>query len=150
LTGGEAIDLNCNTAFWAFGIKLSFMNLCDHQTIPNSINVNNLPGNLPEGYSFVMGLDLKISSKNQAIENLPNGTAIQMDFPISGGSKDKFAVLYWNGDEWVEISQQINSDEISQTVNGNTDEFYQIQAGLDGFYQIITTAKTGIFVLVKK
>ena len=28
--GGELIDLDCSSVFWAFGAKLSFMNLCDH------------------------------------------------------------------------------------------------------------------------
>ncbi|RPJ25470.1 MAG: HYR domain-containing protein [Chloroflexi bacterium] len=130
VTGGKVIDLDCNSALQAFGIKLSFMNLCDYQTTLDSIGLSDLPGALPDGYSFVMGLNLSILSENQAIEELPNGTSIQLDFPMSGGSKDEFAVLYWNDGEWVEVPQQVSDDQ--------------------GFYQVLTTDNTGIFVLVKK
>ncbi|MBN2117953.1 MAG: HYR domain-containing protein [Anaerolineales bacterium] len=130
VTGGEVIDLDCNSAFWAFGIRLSFMSLCDYQTTLNNVGSNNLPGTLPNGYTFVMGLDLSILSENQAIENLPDGTGIQMDFPILDGSSDQFSVLHWNGSEWIEVPPQTSDDE--------------------NFYQVRTTGETGIFVLVKK
>jgi hypothetical protein len=151
LTGGEVINLECNSSFWAFAVQLSFINLCDHQTILNGIDVNNLPGELPNGYSFVAGLDVDILSENQSMEGLPDGTGIQMDFPISDGSPDQFAALYWSGSEWIEISQQISDAEIPQAISGNSDnEFYQVQNALDAFYQVLTTNKTGIFALVKK
>jgi len=151
LTGGELINLDCNSAFWAFGVKLSFMNLCNQQTTLHAISVNNLPGQLPNGFTFVMGLDVSILSANKVIEDLPSGTGIQMDFPISGDSKDQFAVLYWNGSKWIEISQQIGGDKLSQILSTSADnEFYQVQTPMNDFYQIITTDKTGIFVLVKK
>jgi hypothetical protein len=129
LTGGEVINLSCNSTFWAFGIKLSFMNLCDYQTTLHRIDAGNLPGQLPDGSTFAMGLDLSILSQNQAIEALPNGTSVQMDFPISGG-KDQFAVLHWDGSAWVEVAPQANDSQSS--------------------YQIVTTDKIGSFVLVKK
>jgi hypothetical protein len=130
VTSGKAIRLDCNSAFWAFGIKLSFTSLCDYQATLNSINANNLPGPLPNDSTFVLGLNLSIMKDNQVIENLPSGSGIQMDFPALGGSQDQFAVLYWNGSEWIEVSPQPSSD--------------------DNFYQVSTTDKTGIFVLVKK
>lgn len=130
VTGGKVIQLDCNSAFWAFGIKLSFMNLCNYQTTLNSIGLNNLPGKLPDGYSFVMGLNLSILNENQAIEDLPGGAGIQMDFPVLDGSQDQFAVLYWNGDGWVEVAPQ--------------------DSGQNSIYRVTTTDKTGIFVLVKK
>jgi len=127
------------------------MNLCNQQTTLHAISVNNLPGQLPNGFTFVMGLDVSILSANKVIEDLPSGTGIQMDFPISGDSKDQFAVLYWNGSKWIEISQQIGGDKLSQILSTSADnEFYQVQTPMNDFYQIITTDKTGIFVLVKK
>lgn len=148
LTGG-GIDLDCNSSFTMFGIKLTFLNLCDQQTTIKNITSNNLPGTLPQGFSFVMGLDVKVLSNGQALQNLPNGSGIQMDFPISGG--DQFAVLYWNGSSWAEISQQISEDKIAQVVGSSTDNnLYQILSPGDAFYKILTTDKTGTFVLVKQ
>jgi len=151
VTGGKVIQLDCNSAFWAYGIKLSFMNLCDYQTTLENISPNNLPGALPEGYSFVMGLDLSLLSEDQAVEDLPNGTGIQFDFPLLEGSKDQFAVLHWDGDEWVKVSQQISNDKVAQFVSESSDnQLYQIETALETFYQVLTTNQTGIFVLVKK
>jgi hypothetical protein len=128
LTSGEVIDLDCNDLFWAFGIKLSFRNLCDYQTKVNSINVPNLPGNLPDGYTFVTGLDLSILTGNQTVQNLPSGTGVQMDFPLNGGASDQFAVLSWRGTEWVQVAAQSNTDQILS----------------------ITANYAGVFILVKK
>jgi hypothetical protein len=151
VTSGKVIDLDCNSAFWAFGVKLSFLNLCDSQTILSNLDLNDLPGALPDGYSFEMGLDVSILSENQAIEELPNGTGIQMDFLILSGSKDQFVVLYWDGSQWVEVSEQISSEEVSQFVNENGGtELYQVETALDTSYQVLTTNQTGIFVLAKK
>jgi hypothetical protein len=148
LTGG-VIDLDCNSSFSMFGIKLTFLNLCDQQTTIKNVTADSLPGKLPQSFSFVMGLDVKVLSNGQAIQALPNGTGIEMDFPISG--TDQFAVLYWNGSSWVEISQQISEDKISQVVGSSTDNaLYQILSSGDAFYKILTTDKTGVFVLVKK
>lgn len=157
VTGGELINLDCLTAINAFGIKVTFFNLCDYQAILNSVDGTSLPGRLPNGDSFVMGLDVLVLDQGQDIQSLPNGTGIQMDFPA--GSQDQFAVLYWNdedGDgngEWMEISQLLNSDKLSQVMSADpADELYHISASAaDGnLYKILTTEKTGIFVLVKK
>ena len=145
------INLDCNSSFSAFGIKLSFLNLCDQQTTLKSVGASELPGKLPDGYTFVKGLNVDVLSANQVIADLPSGTGVEIDFPITGGSKDQFAVLHWNGSAWVEISQQVRSDNISQTLGNNTgNELYQVQNTIADFYQVLTTNKTGIFVLVKK
>ena len=157
VTGGELINLDCLTTINTFGIKVTFFNLCDYQAILNSVDGTSLPGRLPNGDSFVMGLDVLVLDQGQDIQSLPNGTGIQMDFPA--GSQDQFAVLYWNdedGDgngEWMEISQLLNSDKLSQVMSADpADELYHISASAaDGnLYKILTTEKTGIFVLVKK
>lgn len=130
VTGGKVIDLGCDSAFWAFGIKLSFMSLCDYQTTLDSVDIKDLPGILPNGYSFVMGLNLSILSGGKVIDELPSGTSIQLDFPMLSGSRDQFAVLTWNGSEWIEVPPQSSDDP--------------------GFYRVITTNQTGLFILVKK
>jgi hypothetical protein len=136
---------------------VTFFNLCDYEATLNSITATNLPGQLPTGASFVMGLDVLVLNKGQVIQSLPNGTGIQMDFPAA--SPDQYAVLYWNNEdgdsngEWIEISQQINNDKISQVLSANPeDELYHISATASDskLYKILTTEKTGIFVLVKK
>jgi len=132
-----------------FGIKLTFLNLCDQQTLIKNVTAGSLPGKLPQGFSFVMGLDIKVLSNGQTLQNLPNGSGIQMDFPISSGNQ--FAVLYWNGSSWVEGSQQLSEDQVSQVVASSADDnLYQIKSTSDAFYKVLTTDKTGTFVLVKK
>lgn len=130
VTGGNVIRLDCDTAFWAFGIKLSYMSLCNYQTSLESVSPSNLPGTLPTGYSFVMGLDLRLLLDDQVVEALPSGASIQLDFPLLDGSTDEFVVLHWNGSDWVEIAQQAG--------------------GAQNFYPVMTTEATGIFVLAKK
>jgi hypothetical protein len=67
--------------------------------------------------------------------------------------------VYWNdedGDgngEWIEISQQLNSDQLSQVLSADpADELYHITATAadEDVYKILTTEKTGTFVLIKK
>jgi hypothetical protein len=51
----------------------------------------------------------------------------------------------------VEITQTTSADEVSALVDASgIDEFYQIESDDDEFYRILTTDKTGVFVLAKK
>jgi hypothetical protein len=159
VTGGESIKLDCLTTINLFDITVTFFNLCDYQAGLNSLNAGNLPGQLPDGASFVMGLDVLVFNQDRVIQSLPDGTGIQMDFSLPDGSQDQFATLYWNdedGDgngEWIEISQQINGDKLSQIMSADpADELYHISATAAdaNLYKILTTEKTGTFVLVKK
>jgi hypothetical protein len=157
LTG--SLDATCLTAIKKFDVKFVFHNLCQDQTVIINVNEDKLPEKLPAGYSFLKGLDVRILNQGFMVKSLPSGTGIQIVFPIPNGSQDQYAVLYWNdenGDrkgEWIEISRSINSDTISQVIiDDPEDELYHIN--LDpkevDIYKIITTEKTGIFVLVKK
>lgn len=150
LTGGGLVDLSCNSVFWAGGVKLSFINLCDHQTSVEGVSADNLPGELPAGASLVAGLDVTVLSNGQAIETLPAGAGIQMDFPTGAGAE--YAVLYWDesSGEWIQVSQELNSGEASQALNGSEGLFQLVDDVADLFLQILTTDKTGIFVLVQK
>ena len=158
MTGGELIELDCNSIFWAFGIKLTYYNLCDYQTTLHSVGAKELPAPLPAGYTYLIGLDVDILSHGQIVKNLPKGTGIEMDYPLNKESRDKLALLYWNdpeGDgkgEWITVTQQLGKDKIYQTLSLTAeDELYKlITASSDPFYPALTTDKTGIFILVRK
>jgi hypothetical protein len=149
ITGG-AIDLDCDSVFSAFGIQLLFINLCDQQATIKGVTSSSLPGKLPNGFTLVAGLHLQILSEGEILQELPDGSGVQMDFPTSGAD-DQFAVLFWNGNAWVEITQTSSEDKVSVLVNANAaNEFYHIGSTDGDFYKVLTTEKTGIFVLVKK
>jgi len=158
LTGGELIDLDCNSIFWAFGIKLTYYNLCDYQTTIHSVGAKELPAKLPAGFTYLMGLDVNILSKGQIVKNLPDGSGIEMDFPLNQQTLDKLALLYWDdpdGDgkgQWITVSKQLAKDKISQALTTkSSDELYKLIASAgDTFYPSLTTDRTGIFILVKK
>lgn len=112
--------------------------------------MGNLPGKLPSDFIFVTGIDVKILSKGEILQVLPNHTSIQLDFPTFSEA-DQFAVLYWNGSAWVEITQTTKEDNISTRVDVDAaNELYQIASGADLLYKVLTTEKIGTFVLVKK
>lgn len=152
------IELDCNSVFWAFGIKLTFFNLCDQQTSIHTVGETELPSKLPTGYSYVKGLKIEVFTNGQSLKELPAKSGIEMDFPINKQPRDQFAVLFWSdpdGDgtgKWLELSEQINANQITQALGTTTgEELYQlIQNAVNGFYPTLTTEKTGIFVLVKK
>ena len=156
------VDLACNSIFWVADIKISFFNLCDYQSTMQDVGGNSLPDNLPEGYSFVMGMDVDVLLNGQVIKELPVGSGVQIDFPINDTPKDQFVVLYWSDDDgdgegvWLEVSQKVAEDKLSEALLKNVeDELYQITRDAlnqtdDIYYPIITTEKTGIFVLVTK
>ena len=148
VTGG-LIDLACDSVFSAFGIQLSFFNLCDQQAAIEGITADSLPGKLPNGFTFVTGMNIQIFSDGEVLPTLPDGSGIQMDFPASDG--EQFAVLYWNGTTWIEIMQKTSEDNVSSLVDANpVNELYQIESADGNFYKILTTEKTGTFVLVRK
>jgi hypothetical protein len=132
-------------------VKLSFINLCDQQATIMGVTTSSLPGKLPIGVSFAAGADVQILADGQVLQNLPDGTGIQLDFPISGGTNDQFVVLYWDESKWVEITQTTSENKVSDLVSSNAaKELYHIVSSGDEFYKVLTTEKTGVFVLVKK
>jgi len=158
LTGGELINLDCNSVIWAFGIKLTFYNLCAQQATIHSVGATGLPAKLPAGYSYVMGLQLEILTNNQIIKSLPNGTGIEMDYPLNDQSREQLVLLYWNdpdGDgkgEWVEFTKPLGKDKLTPALTTKAaDEFYKLNPlAREVIFSTLTTDKTGIFILVKK
>lgn len=152
VTGGQRMDLDCDSVFLVFGVRVSFMNLCDQQTVINAVEGSTLPGDLPAGYSFVMGLDLDILSDGQSLETLPAGTGVELDFPV--GATGEYAVLFWDEDQgkWVEVSSALDAAQLTGALNSEDgDGLYQLSEDVpDLFLEVLTTNKTGIFVLVQK
>lgn len=150
VTGGEIINLDCNTNILVAGIELVFHNLCNHQTIVNILDETILPGGLPSGFTFVAGLDIAVFSENQIVNPLPTGAGVEMTFPLQGSQQD-FAVLFWDGVKWVEIIQQIDGSELARILSTESaNDLYKIISAEGGIYKALTAGKTGIFILVKK
>lgn len=146
------MDLDCDSVFLVFGVQVSFFNLCDQQTVINAVEASTLPGDLPAGYSFVMGLDLDVLSDGQSLETLPPGTGVELDFPV--GATGEYAVLFWDEaqGQWIEVSSPLDAGELAGALSSeNGDGLYQLSEDVaDLFFEVLTTNKTGIFVLVQK
>lgn len=99
-----------------------------------------------------------VLTNGKKLNELPESSGIEMDFPLHRQARDQFAVLYWSdpdGDgkgKWIELSKQIDFNKISEYLGITTgEELYQlIRNTASGFYPTLTTEKTGIFILVKK
>jgi hypothetical protein len=143
------IDLDCFSVVNAFGIIVKFHNLCDHQAVLNEVGADALPGPLPSGYTFVQSLDVDVLGDGQLLEVLPNGAGIEMDFPLPGGTE--FTVLFWNGSQWVEITQSMNESELATVLSTDAEnELYRMNSSNAFLHKILTTEKTGLFILVRK
>jgi len=158
VTGGELINLACLSNVNAFGIKLTFYNLCEHQTVITQIDPHTLPSKIPDGYSFVKGLNVTILFDNQVVKDLPKDSGIQMDYPSPATLQGDYTVFFWydnnnGGGKWFEVTQMTKSSELDKIMSADAeDELYKIEPtdASKEFFQIITTKKTGTFILVKK
>jgi hypothetical protein len=130
-TNDDLIELDTESIFWAFGIRFSFINLGDQQAAIREVTAKDLPAKLPDGFSLVMGVNVDVLTDGKLLKELPPGSSLKMDFPMAGGAKDQFAVLYWNGSEWVKLVGQNGGSQLPRILS-------------------LTTDKAGIFVLVKK
>lgn len=149
---GKRVSTNASqSVFSVFGIRIAFLNLCDQQTTVHGVGPSDLPGELPAGASFVIGLDVHVLNNGEVIETLPSDTGIQMDFPV--GATDGYAVLFGSkaAGEWIELSAPLNADGVSEALgNGAGDGLYQLSDDdADLFFEVLTT-KMGTFVLIQK
>ncbi len=159
VTGGGLLDLDCLTIVDSLGIKVTFHNLCDYQAAVTGAQVDTLPAPLPLGSSFVQGLNVLVLFEQEVIKDLPTGAGVQLDFPISANTQDQFAVLLWDDEnedgigQWLDVTQLIKDQELSKVLSADpNDELYELvpTKTLETFYRVVTTEKTGTFVLVKK
>ncbi|HAV77348.1 MAG TPA: hypothetical protein DCX53_08345 [Anaerolineae bacterium] len=155
VTGGELIDLDCSTVVNAFGIQVAYHNLCDYQSVITDMEANTLPAELPIGSTFVDALNIAVLFEGAIVEELPLGTGVQLDFPVAVNTQDQYAVLLWDNEnkEWLNVTKVMNDSDIATTLSKDSnDELYQIAptATSSDLYRILTTEKTGTFVIVKK
>ncbi len=155
VTGGELIDLECNTILNAFGVKVTFYNLCDHQAVMDEILANTLPAGLPNGYAFVKGLNINVLFDGDALKELPHTGGIELDFPITDNSQDQYAVLVWDNENnsWLDVTQTMKDADLAKMLSTETEnELYQIVPTeiTKALYRILSTDKAGTFVIVKK
>ncbi len=159
VTGAGLLNLDCLTTFLVSGVKVTFYNLCDYQSLISGVEADTLPAALPDGYSFVKGLNVPVFLNQQEVKPLPDGAGIQLDFPIPANTQDQFAVLLWDDEDgdgngkWLDVSQIVKDEDLSRILSADPkDELYHIvpTQTLQAFYRIISTEKTGTFVLVQK
>lgn len=149
VTGGELIDLECDTTVSAFGVIVKFHNLCDYQAVINRIAANGLPGALPNGTTFIEGLDVQVLANGQALQTLPNTSGVEMNFPLADNSI--YAVLHWNNGQWVEITQSMNIADLLKVLSTDAAvELYKMSTSSASSHNVLTTEFTGTFILVKK
>lgn len=122
-----------------------------------SVSASDLPASLPAGYAYVKGVRVDVLTSGQFIQNLPDGTGIEMDIPFFNASPDTFTLLYWSdpdGDgrgEWIEVTKPLSRNQLLEALTTESpDELYRIMTAAGAmFYPGLTTDQTGIFVLVQ-
>jgi HYR domain len=155
IIGNGLVKLDCFTTLNVFGVKVTFHNLCDHQTIITDIESNTLPGQLPGSVTFVQGLNVTVLFEDALVKELPLNSGIQLDFAIPVDSQDQFAVLLWDDEnkEWLDVTQTMKDEDLAKMLAADSeDELYQIvpTETTKALFRILTTEKTGTFVIVKK
>ena len=155
VTSGKLIELDCFTSVNFFGVRVTFHNLCDNDAVLTSIDNTTLPALLPNGFTLVQGLDIRVLANSQIVKELADGTGVQLDFPIPSNTQDQYAVLLWDNElqQWLDVSQLLKDTELPKALSNDAeDELYQLMPTdlTKAFYRTLTTKKTGVFVIVKK
>jgi hypothetical protein len=95
------------------------------------VQMDQLPEDLPEGTSFIAGLQV-----------LEIGEEMVISFPIPDGMQDvEFKILYWDGSQWLDLETAAFEDGRMVKDSGHKTE--------NGYFQA-TVNFGGIFVLVQK
>ncbi len=133
VTGGNTIDIVCNppAAFetQSGDLHLTFNNLCGYQAFLENLSVGALPGALPGGASLLDGFILNVMKDGKSVDPLPKDASILIQFKLPADQKSaKFALLQWDGNEWVEVKGEETAD---------------------GYFSI-TTAESGTYIIVRK
>lgn len=144
VNAGEIIELNCENYS---GTKLILPNgnlstfncpITGSASL-NTLESENLPNELPEGTEYVSGL---------AITQTPDGSDVALNGLVAISFiipneliGEELAILYWNGEEWVDLAIATFDDGRSIFNGGYVTP--------NGYFEALTNF-TGNFVLVKK
>lgn len=70
------------------------------------LTLNDLPGPLPASYAFISGFTVHLIFNGVEIFVSPDPQVLQFKLPEGANSED-YAILFWNGTDWVEVSGAI-------------------------------------------
>jgi hypothetical protein len=131
-TGGQFTPISCATPMVSMqmpnGDYVAFGNLCGNEAMLEKVAESGLPGELPDDGQYVSGLKVALAKDGSVVEPLPIGTTMTVAFKVPGGMEgETFAIMRWDGGDWVEESVSVENS-----------------------YVKTTTVNTGTFVLVTK
>jgi hypothetical protein len=132
VTGGNSFDIGCTNPssynLASEGIFVSFSNLCNYQSVIDGQPATGLPGNLPDGASFIQGISVNVLKDGAFVNPLPNDASITIEFPVPAGQENSpFLAVVWNGSKWVEVTGQKSADG-----------FFTITSNLPGTFLMIS------------
>jgi hypothetical protein len=121
VTGGNLFDVACTDPASNLlnppGAKITFINLCGYQAVLDSVPANGLPQTLPDGKTFVNGVTVTLLQDNESINPLPADASIMLGLPTLAGMEGNYAILYWDGNEWIELNTQKSGDGLVEAVS---------------------------------
>jgi hypothetical protein len=146
-TGALNFDANCNPSGGGgggvSGNQVSFSIVCLNPEVFTTILGRNralfsllcgynsqmavldlLPADLPAGYQYLAGMVINVLDNEQLIIDLPAGATVTPSFKVDDLSA-YYAILYWNGSEWVELDGVLIGD------------YFEAQVGFTGIFALV-------------
>ena len=125
--GGQFTPISCATPVVSLqlsnGDYVSFGNLCRYDALLDDVIETGLPGLLPDGSQYVSGLNVTLAQDGNTVEPFPAGTNMAVAFKIPSGMEgETFAILRWDGSNWVEESVSVENGYVKAT-SSNTGTF---------------------------
>jgi hypothetical protein len=115
VTGGEATALNCvgtSTLLQKAKFLVSFASFCGYSALLTEVPEAGIPGDLPEGSTYVGGLDVVLIDKDgQMVKKLPEGSQVTITFQTDN-TDASLTVLFWDAalGEWVEKNATLDNN----------------------------------------
>ena len=127
VTGGQFTTLTCDTPLVSLqmpnGDYVTFGNLCGYEAMLGTVAESGLSGALPDGSQYVSGLNVALAQDSSTVEPLPTGTNMTVAFKVPSGMEgETFAILHWNGSNWVEENVIVENGFVKAT-SSNTGMF---------------------------
>jgi hypothetical protein len=127
---GQATELGCtepSTILEMAGFQVTFANLCGYSAV-----LTEAPESMPDGGTFVSGINIELLHNGVPVTTLPAGATIVLSFEIpSDMTGESLAILFWDA-----------------TANGGAGDWVEKTATVDNGKLILTIDMPGTFVLV--